>query len=276
VTLITNGSTSETKSKLEDMLLVGTSHNRRGDPLLLLKLLKVLVKDQGVEKLGVVWSVPSGNVTPDHDELAEEEMRVQETLRSCVRLVHNSRLSWDAKSFLGRCYRSFQYEFMVALNLARNNERLKIALLDDPGVREMRYKEIGKPEAYLEEIGKLPDSEQIGSLRRKYEAYRTVYEDLSVYERMILHPDSALLEVSPDMAGRTDRREEFLAVAIQKSRADVVIARLTHCLNEYPSTLKTSGLVPNMSLVNRIGLSRSDIMKLSDAVGLVGPLPARD
>ena len=258
------------------MLLIGTSHNRRGDPLLLLRLLKLLVRDREIERLGVVWSVPSGNSTPDHDELAEEEAHIQETLRRCVRLVHNSRLSWDAKSFLGRCYRSFQYEFMVALNLARNNERLKILLLDDPRVRETRYKEIGKPEAYLEEIGKLPDSEQIEALRRRYEAYRTSYEDLNIYERMILHPDSALLEVSQDMAGHTDRREEFLAVAVQKSRPDVVIARLMHCLNEYPSAMKASGLVPNMSLVNKIGLSRNDIMKLSDAAGLVGPLPARD
>jgi hypothetical protein len=258
------------------MLLVGTTHNRRGDPLILLRLLKVLVRDKGVGKLGVVWSVPSGNATPDHDELAEEEDRVQETLRNCVRLVHNSSLSWDAKSFLGRCYRSFQYEFLVALNLARNNERLKIVLLDDPKLREIRYKEIGKPEAYLERLGQLSDSEQIESLRRRYEAYKTAYEDLSAYERMILHPDSALLEVSPEMARDIDRREEFLAVAVQKSRPDVVIARLMHCLNEFPSTLKASGLAPKMSLADRIGLSGNNVMKLSEAVSLVGPLPERD
>jgi hypothetical protein len=258
------------------MLLVGTTHNRRGDPLILLRLLKVLVRDKGVEKLGVVWSIPSGNTTPDHDELAEEEDRVQETLRNCVRLVHNSSLSWDAKSFLGRCYRSFQYEFLVALNLVRNNERLKIVLLDDPKLRELRYKEIGKPESYLERLGRLPDSEQIEGLRKRYDAYKTAYEELNAYEKMILHPDSALLEVSLEMAGHTDRREEFLAVAIQKSMPDVVIGRLIHCLNEYPSTLKDSGLVPNVSLAERIGLSGNEIMKLSEAVSLVGPLPARD
>jgi hypothetical protein len=261
---------------VEDMLLIGTTHNRRGDPLILLRLLKVLVRDRGVESLGVLWSVPSGNTTPDRDELAEEEDRVQETLRNCVRLVHNSSLSWDAKSFLGRCYRSFQYEFLVALNLVRNNGRLKIVLLDDPNLREMRYKEIGKPESYLERLGRLPDSEQIEVLRRRYEAYKTAYENLNAYEKMILHPDSALLEVSPEIAGYTDRREEFLAGAVQKSKPDVVIARLLHCLNEYPSTLKDSGLVPNVSLTDRIGSSGNNIMKLSEAVSLVGPLPARD
>src|SRR2546422_2764896 len=258
------------------MLLVGTSHNRRGDPRLLLRLLKLLVKDRGIERLGVVWSVPSGNLTPDHDELAEEELRIQETLRRCVRLVHNSNLSWDAKSFLGRCFRSFQYEFMVALNLMRNNERLKIVLVDDPQARDARYKETGKPEAYLEKIRKLPESEQIESLRRKYEAYRTTYEDLSVYERMILHPDSALIEVSPDMSRHTDRREEYMALAVQNSRPDVVIGRLIHGLHEYPPELRASGLVPDVSLGRRIGLSGNNILKLSDAVSLVGPLPARD
>src|SRR3989441_10374643 len=98
------------------MLLIGTSHNRRGDPLLLLRLLKLLGRARGIERLGVVWSVPSGNLTPDHGELPEEELRIQESLRRSVRLVHNSFLSLDAKSFLGRCFRSFQYEFMVALN----------------------------------------------------------------------------------------------------------------------------------------------------------------
>src|SRR5881409_416711 len=157
------------------MLLVGTSHNRRGDPLLLLRLLKLQVRDRGIERLGVVWSVPSGNLTPDHDELAEEEMRIQETLRRCVRLVHNSNLSWDAKSFLGRCYRSFQYEFMVSLNLKRADRELKLILLDDPSVRGIRHKEIGNPETFLETIGKLPNSEQSEVLRTKYEAYRTAY-----------------------------------------------------------------------------------------------------
>src|SRR2546428_3082663 len=177
------------------MLLVGTSHNRRGDPLLLLRLLKLLVKNRGIERLGVVWSVPSGNLTPDHDELAEEELRIQETLRRCVRLIHNSNLSWDAKSFLGRCYRSFQYEFLVALNMIRNNQRLKLVFVDDPKVREIRYKEIGNPERFLETTGKLSDSEQIEVLRRNYESYKTAYEDSNVYEKMILHPDTALLEV---------------------------------------------------------------------------------
>lgn len=257
-------------------MFVGTTHNRRGDPLILLRLLKVLVRDKGVEKLGVVWSVPSGNAMPDRDELADEEDRVQETLRGCVRLVHNSSLSWDAKSFLGRCYRSFQYEFLVALNLVRNNERLKIVLLDDPNLREIRYKEIGKPEAYLDGLGKLPDSEQVEALRKRYDAYKTAYEDMNAYEKMILHPDSALLEVPLEMSGFTDRREEFLTFAVQKSRPDVVIARLMHCLNKYPSTLKDSGLVPKVSLAGRIGLSGDNIMKLSEAVSLVGPMPARD
>ncbi|TMI40925.1 hypothetical protein E6H23_07115 [Candidatus Bathyarchaeota archaeon] len=258
------------------MLLVGTSHNRRGDPLLLLRLLKLQVRDRGIERLGVVWSVPSGNLTPDHDELAEEELRIQETLRRCVRLVHNSNLSWDAKSFLGRCFRSFQYEFMVALNLMRNNERLKIVLVDDPQARDARYKEIGNPETFLETIGKLPNSEQSEVLRTKYEAYRTAYDDSNVYERMILHPDSALLEISPDMSRHTDQREEYMALAVQNSRPDVVIGRLIHGLHEYPPELRASGLVPEVSLGRRIGLSGNNILKLSDAVSLVGPLPARD
>src|SRR5207245_3054971 len=236
------------------MLFSGTSNNRRGDPLLLLRLLKLLVRDRGIERLGVIGSVPSGNLTPDHDELAEEELRIHETLRSCVRLIHNSNLSGDAKSFLGRCYRSFQYEFMVALNLMRNNERLKIVLVDDSRARDARYKEIGNPETFLETIGKLPDSDQSEVLRRRYEAYRTVYDDSSVFERMILHPDSALLEVSPDMSRHTDQREEYMALAVQNSRPDVVIGRLIHCLHEYPPELRASGLVPEVSIGRRIGL----------------------
>ncbi|TMI60519.1 hypothetical protein E6H16_07870 [Candidatus Bathyarchaeota archaeon] len=113
-------------------------------------------------------------------------------------------------------------------------------------------------------------------LRTKYEAYRTTYEDLSVYERMILHPDSALLEISPDMSRHTDQREEYMALAVQNSRPDVVIGRLIHGLHEYPPELSASGLVPELSLGRRIGLSGNNILKLSDAVSLVGPLPARD
>ena len=148
-------------------------------------------------------------------------------------------------------------------------------MLDNP-IRRPRFTSGTKPEAYLEEIGKLPDSEQIESLRRKYEDYRTAYEDLRVYERMILHPDSALLEVSRDMAGHTDRREEYMALAVQNSRPEVVIGRLIHCLHEYPPELRASGLGPDVSLGRRIGLSSNNILKLSDAVSLVGPLPARD
>src|SRR5213593_2173597 len=160
------------------MLLVGTSHNRRGDPLLLLRLLKLQVRDRGSERLGVVWSVPSGNLTPDHDELAEEELRIQETLRRCVRLVHNSNLSWDAKSFLGRCYRSFQYEFMVSLNLKRADRGLKLILLDDLSVRGIRYKEIGEPGNFLGEITAYPPGRQVEELRARYAKYRTAYEKM--------------------------------------------------------------------------------------------------
>src|SRR6059036_2684076 len=229
-----------------------------------------------MESIGVAWSVLSGSAEPEWDELVREERRVQETLRDCVRVVHESNLSWDAKSFLGRCFRSFQYEFMVTLNLMRNNERLKIVLVDDSRARDARYKEIGNPETFLETIAKLPNSEQSEVLRTKYEAYRTAYDDSNVYERMILHPDSALLEVSPDMSRHTDRREEYMALAVQNSRPDVVIGRLMHCLHEYPPELSASGLVPEVNLGRRIGLSSNNILKLSDAVSLVGPLPARD
>src|SRR2546426_3397832 len=177
------------------MLLVGTSHNRRGDPLLLLRLLKLLVRDRGIERLGVVWSVPSGNLTPDHDELAEEELRIQETLRRCVRLVHNSNLSWEAKSFLGRCFRSFQYEFMVSLNLKRHDQRVRLLLVDDPEASERRYAEIGTPTEFLGEIASHPTLDQAQVLQSRYAEYQEVYERADVYEKMILHPESALLEI---------------------------------------------------------------------------------
>jgi len=67
-----------------------------------------------------------------------------------------------------------------------------------------------------------------------------------------------------------------MALAVQNSRPDVVIGRLIHGLHEYLPELRASGLVPEVSLGGRIGLSGNNILKLSDAVSLVGPLPARD
>jgi len=124
-----------------------------------------MVKENGVNSVGVCWSLPSGENEPGWAELQAEEKRVQETLRNAVRLVKDSGLSMEAKTFLGRCYRSFQYEFMVSLNLKRHDRRLKLVLFDDPELRQTRYEEIGSPAEFLGEIAAYPIDEQEKVLR---------------------------------------------------------------------------------------------------------------
>jgi hypothetical protein len=76
-----------------------------------------------------------------------------------VRLVIDSDLSLEAKTFLGRCYRSFQYEFMVSLNLKRHDRELELVLFDEPELTEKRYEEIGSPREFLAEIAAYPIDE---------------------------------------------------------------------------------------------------------------------
>ena len=256
------------------MRIIATLHNRRGDPLLLLRLLRILKRDEKIGKIGVAWSVPSGRVEPGWQELVEEESRVQESLRNCVRMVHESGLSWEARSFLGRCYRSFQYEFMVSLNLKRHDPEMRIMLIDDPGVRDLRCQEIGNPKEFLAELGSLPVKDQARALRSRYDEYRTAYEDMRIYERMILHPDSALLEVSPELA-RLRSREQDIAEKIEESKPDVVLLRLVHCLTKLPGSLESSLGTIEQPMAGRVA-SLGNVMRLSEAEKIVGPLPARD
>ncbi len=211
---------------------------------------------------------------PSWEELVEEEGRVQESLRNCVRTVHESGLSWDARSFLGRCYRSFQYEFMVSLNLKRHDPGMRIVLLDDPRVRDLRYYEIGNSREFLAEVASHPAGGQAQVLRSRYHEYRTAYEDLRVYGKMILSPDSALLEISPQLA-LLRSRERYILEKIEKSEPDVVLLRLVHCLTELPDELK-SGFGSSEPFLAREVASLGSVMKLSEAEGIVGPLPARD
>ncbi len=256
------------------MRIIATLHNRRGDPLLLLRLLRILKRDEKIGKIGVAWSVPSGRVEPGWQELVEEESRVQESLRNCVRMVHESGLSWEARSFLGRCYRSLQYEFMVSLNLKRHDPEMRIMLIDDPGVRDLRCQEIGNPKEFLAELGSLPVKDQARALRSRYDEYRTAYEDMRIYERMILHPDSALLEVSPELA-RLRSREQDIAEKIEESKPDVVLLRLVHCLTKLPGSLESSLGTIEQPMAGRVA-SLGNVMRLSEAEKIVGPLPARD
>jgi len=256
--------------------LIATLHNRRGDPLLLLSLLKTLNREHPIESLGVAWSLPQGVTEPSWEDLVREEKQIQETLRDCVRMVHNSNLSWQAKSFLGRCYRSFQYEYMVALNLKRNNRNLRIILVDDPQVRNIRYKEIGNPEKLMTEIDQVPLERQIEALRSRYAGYSSAYEEGERYKEMVLHPNSALLEIALDMASFTDSREEYIVRVIKESKPKVVLLRLIHCFADPPEGLRDRGLVASESLRARLGLRESDLMKLSEAEAIVGPLPKRD
>ncbi len=256
------------------MRAIATLHNRRGDPLLLLRLLRILKRDEKIGKIGVAWSVPSGRVEPGWEELVEEESRVQESLRNCVRMVHESGLSWEARSFLGRCYRSFQYEFMVSLNLKRHDPEMRIMLIDDPGVRDLRYQEIRNPGEFLAELASLPVRDQARALRSRYDEYRAAYEDMRVYERMILQPDSALLEVSPELA-RLRSRERYITERIEESKPDVVLLRLVHCLTELPARLESSMGTMESVMAGSVA-SMGNVMKLSEAEGMVGPLPARD
>lgn len=256
--------------------LVATLHNRRGDPLLLLTFLKVLSREGKLGSIGVAWSIPSGNCEPGWEELVREERRVQEALRSCVRMVHNSELSWDAKSFLGRCYRSFQYEFMVCLNLKRRDRRLKMVLFDDPSVREVRYREIGNPEALLHEIAAHPSSQQAEVLRSRYALFRAAYDRLEVYERMVLQPNCALLEIPLEIAKFEKTREKYMADALREHRPDVVLLRLVHCLTNPPPGLEKLGIAQSEALPVRLGLPPMNITRLSEAERIVGPLPLRD
>ena len=258
------------------MRIIGTLHNRRGDPLLLLSLLKAMSAKHKAKSLGVAWSVPSGDIEPSWEELVREERQIQETLRSCVQMVHDTGLSWDAKSFLGRCYRSFQYEYMVCLNLKRRSKNLRIILLDEPAVRDVRYKEIGNPEEFLREVGTYPLQEQGEVLRSRYTQYKTAYQSIDRYEDMVVNPNSALLEISLEMSKFTGSREEYIANVIGESRPDIVLLRLIHLLTDPPLGLKKLGLVTGDGLLERLGLSGSDAMKLSEAERIVGPLPERD
>ncbi len=256
------------------MRIIGTLHNRRGDPLILLRLLRLLRKEGEVQSLGLAWSVPSGKVEPTWEELIEEESRVQERLRDCVRMVHDSSLSWDAKSFLGRCYRSFQYEFMVCLNLKRHDPGLRILLLDDPQVRALRYGEIGSPETFLAELASIPRKDQTAALRSSYDEYRSAYENVQVYARMILHPRSALLEISPQLwSNRT--REEHILEKVEECKPGILLLRLIHCLTILPPELASSLGTTELYLANRLGLT-GKVMRLSEAEKTVGPLPDRD
>ena len=258
------------------MRLVATLHNRRGDPLLLLTFLKALSREGKLGSIGVAWSVPSGNREPGWEELVQEERRVQEVLRSCVRMVHNSELSSDAKSFLGRCYRSFQYEFMVCLNLKRRDRRLKIVMFDDPSVREARYREIGNPEAFLHEIVAHPSSQQAEVLRSRYDSFKVAYDRLEVYERMVLQPNSALLEIPLEIARFENAREEYMARVLREHTPDVVVLRLVHCLTNSSPGLRKKCIAQSEALPVRLGLSPMDITRLSEAERIVGPLPLRD
>lgn len=258
------------------MRVIGTLHNRRGDPLLLLRLLRLLKQDEKVQSIGVSWSVASGNAEPDWDELVQEEGKVQETLRDCVRLVHDSRVSWDAKSFLGRCYRSFQYEFMVSLNLKRRDRKVKLILLDDPHVRDIRYKEIGEPRRFLQKIEARPSRQQVETLRKRYAEYVMGYGRMDVYEKMVLHPDSVLLETSLEMAEHTKSRQEYMVRMVENHQPDVLLLRLFQCLPKPSQAFERSGTCTAWDDFLGEVIPSTSIMKLSDAESLVGPLPERD
>jgi hypothetical protein len=261
---------------ISGLKLVATLHNRRGDPLILLRFLRNMVKENVVNSVGVCWSLPSGENKPGWAELQTEEKRVQETLRNAVRLVKDSGLSMEAKTFLGRCYRSFQYEFMVSLNLKRHDRRLELVLFDEPGLRETRYEEIGSPREFLVEIAAYPIDEQEKVLRERYAVYRDAYDRAELYERMVFRPSSALLEISPKGMQFVERREKYMARVIKNTVPDVVLVRRIHCLENPSSVLTRSGLRSGPSLPAMLGIKEDDVMNLSEAEPIVGPLPARD
>jgi len=235
-----------------------------------------MVKENGVNSVGVCWSLPSGENKPGWAELQAEEKRVQETLRNAVSLVKDSDLSMEAKTFLGRCYRSFQYEFMVSLNLKRHDRRLELVLFDDPELREMRYKEIGGLGEFLGEIAAYPIDEQEKVLRERYGVFREAYDRVELYEGMVLRPSSALLEISEDGMQFVARRENHMARVIKNTVPDVVLVRKIHCIENPSSALMRSGLRSGPSLPAMLGIKEDDVMNLSEAEPMVGPLPARD
>ncbi len=224
----------------------------------------------------MAWSVPSGDIEPTWEELSREEKRIQETLRSCVRMVHESSLSWNARSFLGRCYRSFQYEYMVVLNLKRHRTNLKVILVDHPEVRDLRYNEIGRPMAFLKDIEQHQTQKQAEILRSRYSTYKAAYDRVDKYEEMLLHPDSALLETDTKIGRFTKSREEYMAKVIKETEPQIIILRLMHCLSTPSPRLVQLGLTGSKGLPDGLSPLGGHVMKLSEAESLVGQLPERD
>jgi len=95
---------------------------------------------------------------------------------------------------------------------------------------------------------------------------------MELYERLVLSPSSALLEISQKGMQFVERREKYMARVIKKTVPDVVLVRKIHCLENPSSALTRSG----PSLPAMLGVKEDDVLDLSEAEPMVGPLPARD
>lgn len=153
---------------------------------------------------------------------------------------------------------------------------MKIVMFDDPKVRDVRYREIGTPEAFLSEIATYPSSQQAEVLRSRYDSFKDAYDRLEVYERMVVQPNSALLEIPLEVAKFEKIREEYMARVLREQSPDVAMLRLVHCLLDSSPRLKKLGIAQSEALPVRIGLSPASMMRLSEAEKIVGALPPRD
>ena len=67
-----------------------------------------------------------------------------------------------------------------------------------------------------------------------------------------------------------------MARVIKNNLPDIVLVRKIHCLENPSAALTRSGLRSGPSLPAMLGIKKDDVMDLSEAEPMVGPLPARD
>lgn len=254
------------------MYLIGTLHNRRGDPVVLERLLKHLILNRGVRRISLTWSVPSGSPSPGITELREEVHRLQSAMRACVSIVNASRLARPCHAILGRAYRSFQYEVTTLINsIYRNFKNIEFYLVDDPSVREFRYREIGYLSDTLHSLSRVDHQSQAATLLKDYARFDLAYDDERAYCKLLEDGGLApLLEIHPRIGFRRDEREEYMVELIEEVRSDLHIARLAHCISPQPTELTTLNIVSRVPLIERIRHLDPNLITLGDAPRMFG------
>ncbi len=253
--------------------LVGTMHNRRGDPLSLERLLHHLVKCGEVKRISLTWSVPSGDLNPSQEEIKDEIHALQKTMRACVSIVNASRLSRECHAILGRAFRSFQYEVTTTVNnVKRHFPHVEVFFVDLPKARWMRWREIGD-QMSLHALAQIPAQDQSKELLGDYELFGKAYEDLDTYANLIAGPKfPPLQEFNPALSGLAEEREAYIAKSLGEVRSDLHITRFAHLIRPQPESLTKLKVVPKRSLVERIADLEPSVITL-DRVDVITGTP---